>query len=303
MLLYAVALASFIAIDGIPRSADWVFAWVVFGLVCSTSGSLSDRWRGVVRDWLPLLAIVLAYDLLRGSADHLGFHSHLTPQLAADRVLGLHLNPTVRLQRAFWNPLHPHWWDYAAVSVYVTHFFGWVLTAAILWHRERARFKQFVRQLLILTFLGFATYVAYPAVPPWLANFQGHLDGVTRIVPAMWNVTGVHTAAAVFESGSHYANDVAAVPSLHAGYACLIALFFWPRSGPWKRVLLGAYTLGMGLALVYLGEHFLVDVLLGWAYAAVAVHLAGRRWRTAAVPPAVDVGIDVLQLDVVPLAQ
>jgi membrane-associated phospholipid phosphatase len=209
-----------------------------------------------------------------------------------------------------WNPLHTHWWDYLSVAVYATHFFAWVTTAALLWHFNRDAFKRFVPQLLILTGLGFATYVLYPAVPPWLANFQGHLDGVTRIVPAMWNVSGVHTAAALFESGNHYSNDVAAVPSLHAGYACLIGLFLWPMAGPRVRVLLAAYVLMMGFALVYLGEHFLIDVFLGWLYAGAAVLISNRirRARRARLARSAQSArsapaLPLVQLDVAPVAQ
>jgi membrane-associated phospholipid phosphatase len=63
---------------------------------------------------------------------------------------------------------------------------------------------------------------------------------------------------------------VAAVPSLHAAYALLIALFLWPIvRGPW-RIAVAAYPLAMAFALVYTAEHYVVDVLLGWLYAGVA---------------------------------
>ena len=73
---------------------------------------------------------------------------------------------------------------------------------------------------------------------------------------------------------------MAAVPSLHAAYALLIALFLWPLArGAW-RIPLAAYPVAMGFALVYTAEHYVVDVLLGWVYAAaatVAVMAVARR--------------------------
>src|SRR5262249_28123176 len=69
----------------------------------------------------------------------------------------------------------------------------------------------------------------------------------------------------------NWANDVAAVPSLHAAYTMLIALFLWPRLDRRWRPLLVAYPIGMGLSLVYLGEHYLIDILLGWVYAAATI--------------------------------
>ena len=64
------------------------------------------------------------------------------------------------------------------------------------------------------------------------------------------------------------ANPVAAVPSLHAAYALLVLLFAcaWRgRIGLWAA----PYTLGMWFTVVYLGDHYVVDILIGAAYAAV----------------------------------
>ena len=61
----------------------------------------------------------------------------------------------------------------------------------------------------------------------------------------------------------------------------MICLFLWPRVNRRWRPLLVAYPIGMGLSLIYLGEHYLIDILLGWVYAAVAVYLVDwglERW-------------------------
>jgi membrane-associated phospholipid phosphatase len=73
----------------------------------------------------------------------------------------------------------------------------------------------------------------------------------------------------------------------------LICLFLWPRLNRRWRPLLVAYPIGMGLSLMYLGEHYLIDILLGWAYAAATIlivnwgaeRLAERRRRMAALAP------------------
>ena len=90
----------------------------------------------------------------------------------------------------------------------------------------------------------------------------------------------------LYERGSEYANPVAAVPSLHAAYTLLFTLFLWRWAGRWGRPLLALYPLAMAFALVYTAEHYVVDILLGWAYTLAAVwavnRLANRiRWRSA----------------------
>jgi membrane-associated phospholipid phosphatase len=78
----------------------------------------------------------------------------------------------------------------------------------------------------------------------------------------------------------HYVNRVAAVPSLHAATALLIAMIFWSRTVRW-RWLLVVYPLAMAVSLVYLGEHYVSDILLGWLYAVLVFVFGGRlydRW-------------------------
>jgi membrane-associated phospholipid phosphatase len=50
--------------------------------------------------------------------------------------------------------------------------------------------------------------------------------------------------------------------------------------------VLVAYALAMALTLVYTGEHYVVDVLVGWLYAALTVAAVGavRRARRPATP-------------------
>ncbi len=80
----------------------------------------------------------------------------------------------------------------------------------------------------------------------------------------------------MFTHGSEFANNVAAMPSLHAAYPMLILLFFWSRARRTVRALLVGYVLAMAFTLVYTGEHFVTDELAGWA-CAIAVYFAGSR--------------------------
>jgi membrane-associated phospholipid phosphatase len=76
---------------------------------------------------------------------------------------------------------------------------------------------------------------------------------------------------------------VAAIPSLHAAFALLVSVALWPLARRWwQRALLAAYPLAMGFALVYGGEHYVIDLLLGWAYVGLVLVLVGlgeRWWR------------------------
>jgi membrane-associated phospholipid phosphatase len=106
---------------------------------------------------------------------------------------------------------------------------------------------------------------------------------ITRIIPQVMAAVGTKSAGSLIEHGYAYANNVAAVPSLHTAFALLIAITLSPVVPRWVRPIVALYPLAMGFTLVYTGEHYVFDVLLGWVYTVVAV-LAGRaviRWWLA----------------------
>jgi hypothetical protein len=277
---YLVALALAITFRGLPTSRDALFLWILLGLLAASLTNIRRWLRSVIVEWLPFGLILFAYDLLRGSADSI-FAAHVEPQLHADEVLFGGVVPTVWLQERLWNgPDHLGWIDWAAWAVYLTHFFGTLVVAAALWLAGSRLFRPYVATVSVLAAAGFATYALFPAAPPWLASDEGALAPTDRIVRFVSDAAPFDFFGAVWEQGARYANDVAAVPSLHAAYALLITFFLWPLvRRPW-RILLAAYPLAMGFALVYTAEHYVVDVLLGWVYAVAAVVAvtAAARW-------------------------
>jgi membrane-associated phospholipid phosphatase len=293
LALYVTAFVVTTALWGFPASRDRVLIWVVTGLVVAVVGRPNALSRLCI-DFLPVIVFLYAYDLLRGAADGVFGAVNNIPQLRVDEWLGVGTAPTVRLQQLLWTPGHPHVWDYAAFLVYLTYFIVPITVAAVLWRRAPYLFHRYVSLWIGLSFAALVTYALYPASPPWLASSHGLLPHVSRITPYMANHIGVDLSRVM--GSQQYVNKVAAVPSLHAATALLITLFFWPRTTRW-RWLLVVYPLAMALSLVYLGEHYVSDVLLGWLYA-VVVFVVGNRvydWfvaRSAArrrpepVPPA-----------------
>jgi PAP2 superfamily protein len=72
-------------------------------------------------------------------------------------------------------------------------------------------------------------------------------------------------------------NPVAAVPSLHTAFAVLTCLVLFPVARRfWQRAALVGYAVLMPLVLVWAGEHYVLDTLLGGGYAVVVVLLASR---------------------------
>lgn len=298
---WVLATIAFVAFEGLPLTRDWIAVWILLGLLAFSLGDLSGSWlRGVVLDWLPFFGILALYDLLRGAADGLVFEPFFLPQIDVDKFLFGGTVPTVWLQEHLYDPGTLPWYAVIAWVVYMSHFFATPLLAGVLWKLDRTRFRRFAVSVAALALLGFATYALFPAAPPWMAAQAGLIGPTARVIPEVWGQLGIPARFGVVGTGYQYANDVAAVPSLHAAYSLLIALELWPgyalrvprrrrehaaASGNSRllslavRVLLVAYPLTMAFALVYGGEHYVADILLGWIYAAIVYY--GVRWAFA----------------------
>jgi hypothetical protein len=286
---YAVVLFLWCMEYGVPIGHDYVFVWIIIGLACA---SIGRTWKSMVHllvDWGPFLLVVIAYDLSRGWADSAGFPVHFTPQIDADKVLFFGHVPTEWLERSLYRtdlvvglsnghlttavrPTAPvQWFEVVFDLTYLSHYLVSFILAGVLWVKSRARFQAYVRRFTTLSALGFLTYVVFPAAPPWMAAQQGFLDPtVGRIGGRGFGWLHLHVVRNMIDTGTTTTNLVAAIPSLHAGFATLVAITLWRSVPRWCRPVVAFYPVLMGLSLVATGEHYVVDILLGVGYAFVA---------------------------------
>jgi hypothetical protein len=277
LCLYFGVLAAWSIYYGVPAQRELVIAWVCGGLACASIGRHPRHLVQIAIDWLPIVLVLSAYDITRGIADSLGIGVHVDTMIDFDRFLFGGWTPTEWLQAHVNDPAVVNWWDVAFTLVYTSYFIVPFAVAGVLWVRDRLAFVRFSRRLVTLAAAGLATYVAFPAAPPWMAAQMGLLEGVQRTTAEGWNVIGGGTAI-LFSKGQSSVNLVAAVPSLHSAFTALVAMFLWSRVRPWARPLLALYPLAMGLTLMATGEHYFFDVLLGWMYAG-AVMAAWTWWE------------------------
>jgi len=283
----AIGLAAAAAAGGVARPG--LLVWLV-GLVMLLGRGSPNRVLRTLHDWVPLLVIVAAYDVIRANASGLIPRAHLEPMIHIDEWIGAGVVPTVRLQDAFFRPADPGVLDYLGLAVYASHFVVAVTVATVVYVRAAGRFLRYAWTFLACSLAGFATYVVYPAIPPWMASERDAIPSVVRAPDVLWDHLGIDSLARVFSGDPRYSNPVGALPSLHAAYPLLLLLLFWPVARPAVRVLLVGYTVAMGFVLVYFAEHYVADLLLGWAYAVLAFlavgAVLGRRDAAATEPSA-----------------
>src|SRR3954468_4250732 len=286
LVLYFAAMGAWSAKYGIPAQRELVILWICGALACGSLGRHPREILQLVLDWLPMVVVLSAYDFTRGAADSFGIGVHVHPMLDFDRFLFVGHTPTEWLQ-AHLNGPGSGWWDVAFTLTYTSYFIVPFAVAGVLWARDRLAFRRFSNRVVSLALAGLATYIAFPAAPPWMAAQDGLLEGVHRTTADGWQVIGGGTAG-LFSEGQASVNLVAAVPSLHSAFTALVAMFLWGRVRPLLRPLLLLYPLAMGLTLIATGEHYFFDVLLGWLYAGAAMAAWGwwERRRSAAQVPA-----------------
>jgi PAP2 superfamily len=281
LVLYAIALGVWSANYGIPVQRELVILWTCGALACASIGRHPREIVQLVLDWLPIVLILAVYDLTRGAADTMGIGVNYSTMIDFDQFVFFGETPTEWLQDHLYEPNVVNWWDVVFTLVYTSYFIVPFALAGALWARDRPAFKRFTKRLVTLALAGLATYILFPAAPPWLAGELGMIGEVHRTTAKGWEVLGTETAG-LFSEGQSNVNLVAAVPSLHCAFTALVAMFLWTRVRPSLRPLLALYPAAMGLTLMATGEHYFFDVVLGILYAGAVMAVWGRIERRRA---------------------
>lgn len=248
---------------------------------------LTARLVSFLRDWSPFILLLLGYVGLAGIDGGVVARAHIGFPITADHALFFGHLPTTWLQAHLWHPGHPQWYDYMASVLYPMHFIAPLVVAFVLWMRQKRYYWKFVGSYLLLCYAGFATYLLYPMAPPWWA---GNLKRIPSVAPVLSQIHwGGATNPVVLATKYFQPNPVAAMPSIHAAFPVLVWLVLWriwPKWG-WAAVV---YPLAMTFSVIYLGEHYFIDCLAGWLYAAVAFyvvwgdHARVRGWLSFSRP-------------------
>lgn len=241
-----------------------------FGLAIAAPRS---RTRDVGVYALQMWAFIVIHELPYDEPERLERRVHVRYPIDCDRLLGLGTQPTVRLQRSLGRPGRATALDHVLVWVHWLWFAEPHAAAAwILWRRPE-RFTRSALMICSLFDLGAIVYFALPTAPPWWAAQQGHLPGVRRIMGEVGERTWGRLWMPLYDFLG--GNPVAAMPSLHFASSVMAAVML-SESGPVEGTLGWTYAGVLGFALVYLGEHYLVDLLAGLGLAWAVLYLGPR---------------------------
>jgi membrane-associated phospholipid phosphatase len=242
-----------------------------------------SRSRDVAVCALQMWAYLAAYKSPHDDPEAQEQRTHFAYPIVADRVLGLGELPTLRLQRALAR-VGPHGAEWQVLDrVLVWAHWAWFLvphgTVAYMLLRHPARFPRAAVLTYAVFDIGASFYWLVPTAPPWYAGADGDERGARD---------AGEVRRMMVEYGEHFwqdgwgplysvlgGNPLAAMPSLHFATSLMAALLL-AEAGALAGALGFSYTLTLGFALVYLGEHYVVDLLAGAALTGAVRRLAPR---------------------------
>jgi hypothetical protein len=237
------------------------------------------------RWWFMYVAGIFAYTLLRAFADETAVPIQTTYAIQIDRALFFGTDPVLWVQERFFSATQVDPLDYVAVGIHWSFFVVPHALAVAIFLFRRQLFGQYATLIVGTLYLGLLLFFLVPTTPPWLAGVQGDLDGAFRVMDFVGGEVHASTYRRAYASLGE-PNSVAAMPSIHM--AVTFAMFLWSleHARPLRFALL-AYSAVMGLALVYLAEHYVIDLIAGIVCALVAF-FAARRLVAVRKPVAVE---------------
>lgn len=220
---------------------------------------------------LQMWAYFAHFDMADDDPDALRRRLRIDYPIAADRKLAGGVTPTIRLQRIIGRPGHVGALEYGLSAVHWSWFFVPHGSLAYLLLRHRDVFPRSAVMMAVCFDLGCVVYWVLPTAPPWWAGENGHMPPVRRIMVEAGERVWRRLWQPLYSSIG--GNPFAAMPSLHFGTSVMAARVL-SQVGPRHAAVAWAYALTLGFGLVYLGEHYAVDLLAGFA-------LAEGIWRLA----------------------
>jgi len=221
-----------------------------------------SKKRDVAMFTLQMLAFTVVHELPYDDPERLRARLRSRYPIVVDRVVGAGQLPNARLQKLLSRFPRGGRVDKFLAWTHWLWFIEPYLALIVILFRHNERFPRAARQMAAVFDLGCATYFAVPTAPPWWSAEQGLTDGeeVRRVMVEVGEKTWGPAWPKMYETLG--GNPWAAMPSLHFATSVSAALSL-SEAGKVEGALGWSYALTLGFGLVYLGEHYVTDLLAG----------------------------------------
>lgn len=146
-----------------------------------------------------------------------------------------------------------------------THYL--VTLGVLIWlYRRSALYVTARRALVLASLIGLAFYLLMPTAPPRLVQAGYHDILSLHSDIGWWSQNG-----SAPKGMGNITNELAAFPSLHAGWSLWVAVVLIMAGAPKIVQALGvAYAFIMSVVVIGTGNHWVVDAVMGWLVVLVA---------------------------------
>ena len=252
------------------------------------------RGRDILLYLVQMWGFVMAHELPYDDPAALRARLRIRYPIVIDRALGLGELPNARLQRTFSRPGRVTALDRLLSAVHWVWFMEPHASLLFVQARHPDRFPRAARQLAATYDLGCALYFAVPTAPPWWSAEQGYIDPpVEHVAAEVAQAEGIEVRRIMVDAGEQVwrqaweplydrfnGNPWAAMPSLHFATSLMAAIHL-REAGRIPGAIGWGYAGTLAFALVYLGEHYVTDLIAGAAL--VAAVRAGEPLAEPAV--------------------
>lgn len=243
------------------------------------------RARSFLMAFVPYAAVWFIFTALRSFSDETILARTLNTQVAQlERWLFGGQYPSILLQDRLFERTHLHWYDYACTAVHWSYFLVPHAVAIRVWYKNAALFRHYLSAMTLLLSVGLCIYFLLPANPPWLAPESVNSPSDPPVFRVMETV-GKQLGGGLYNASYKVigeSNPIAAMPSIHMAITFLIVFPAFRAGRRWGIAAL-LYSAAMGYSLIYLGEHFFVDVVAGCMVTAYGWFAAGA-WLKRVAP-------------------
>jgi membrane-associated phospholipid phosphatase len=296
-------------IEEVDRTRWWRWVATIFfpGHLLLTAATMGVRWEHLLIDgvfvvlaWagprarefsllaIPFALTALMYDYFR-LVQHMRAAVHVADLYNAEMFwFGIDTSAGRQILPEFWRARASAPLDLICGFAYIFYLYELPLVGVYLYFQDKARMSLLLWSFFAVNLVGMATWLLYPAAPPWYVEQYGLGPAVLDAVPSAAGAARFDALLGVSYFESFYArssNVFGAMPSLHVSYSVLVVLAVLGFGWRWVAST-GAFALLVAFAAVYLGHHYVLDVVAGIVYAVCAyalVALLQRKYRQGVV--------------------
>ncbi len=276
IIFFSIFLVLFISYSGTIKATDGSVVWpsvvlivIVISRIIAQRSRLATGDREtrreviresliIVRDWLPIILLILVYENLR----------LLTGRIRPDNIDAYLYSADVSLfgvEPTIWAQQFANRWltDYFAFSYMLYFFLPLILATTLYIRKKREDFRELMLGVLMVMYVGFLLYITFPAGPPrfTIPNLYDppHLSGIFGLFEATQGTYDKLDSVLVHSS----------FPSLHCALSLIALLYAWRfRAAAGSTLMFWIFlplTVSLWCSTIYLRHHWIVDCFAGFA--------------------------------------